>query len=401
MCFSFDVQLWDSNEPVPKVELLRGVAGAHGLICLLSDKIDKEVLDAAGTNLKVISTFSVGFDHLAVDEIKQRGIRVGYTPEVLTDATAELTVALLLATARRLPEAVEEVKNGGWSTWKPLWLCGYGLSGSTVGVVGLGRIGLSIAKRLKPFGVTRFLYTGRQPRPESAAEIQGEYVPLDKLAEESDFVVVSCALTPETQGMCNKDFFAKMKKTAVFVNSSRGAVVNQDDLYTALTSGQIAAAGLDVTVPEPLPTDHPLLTLKNCDEDKDDVGYLSWSVIRSPLAQNHGVRMQPLLMEGDVEEPCAGVRAVELWHSWFSSVRVEKCAQNSQKLQFLCRLAVLWLQAGRTSAVLVLNWQTGFAFILPHIGSATYATRGTMSILVAKNLVAGLKGEGMPSELNL
>ncbi|XP_041112776.1 glyoxylate reductase/hydroxypyruvate reductase-like [Polyodon spathula] len=300
----FDVQLWDSNEPVPKVELLRGVAGAHGLICLLSDKIDKEVLDAAGTNLKVISTFSVGFDHLAVDEIKQRGIRVGYTPEVLTDATAELTVALLLATARRLPEAVEEVKNGGWSTWKPLWLCGYGLSGSTVGVVGLGRIGLSIAKRLKPFGVTRFLYTGRQPRPESAAEIQGEYVPLDKLAEESDFVVVSCALTPETQGMCNKDFFAKMKKTAVFVNSSRGAVVNQDDLYTALTSGQIAAAGLDVTVPEPLPTDHPLLTLKNC-------------------------------------------------------------------------------------------------VILPHIGSATYATRGTMSILVAKNLVAGLKGEGMPSELNL
>ncbi|RXM36408.1 Glyoxylate reductase/hydroxypyruvate reductase [Acipenser ruthenus] len=260
---SFDVQLWDSNEPLPKVELLRGVAGAHGLICLLSDKIDKEVLDAAGTSLKVISTFSVGFDHLAIDEIKQRGIRVGYTPEVLTDATAELTVALLLATAR-----------------------------------------LSIAKRLKPFGVTRFLYTGRQPRPENAAEIQGEYVPLDKLAEESDFVVVSCALTPETQGMCNKDFFAKMKKTAVFVNSSRGAVVNQDDLYNALTSGQIAAAGLDVTVPEPLPTSHPLLTLKNC-------------------------------------------------------------------------------------------------VVLPHIGSATYATRGTMSVLVANNLIAGLKGESMPSELKL
>ncbi|MEQ2220036.1 hypothetical protein ILYODFUR_001117, partial [Ilyodon furcidens] len=137
-----EVSQWDSDEPIPRSELLKGVQGAHGLLCLLSDKIDDEVLDAAGPNLKVISTMSVGFDHLALEEIKKRGIRVGYTPDVLTDATAELTVALLLATARRLPEGVEEVKKGGWSSWKPLWLCGYGLSGSTVGVIGLGRIGL-------------------------------------------------------------------------------------------------------------------------------------------------------------------------------------------------------------------------------------------------------------------
>ncbi|XP_029368569.1 glyoxylate reductase/hydroxypyruvate reductase [Echeneis naucrates] len=298
-----EVSLWDSDEPVPKAELLKSVQGAHGLLCLLTDKIDAEVLDAAGPNLKVISTLSVGFDHLALDEIKKRGIRLGYTPDVLTDATAELTVALLLATARRLPEGVEEVKNGGWSAWKPLWLCGYGLSGSTVGVIGLGRIGMAIAQRLMPFGVKRLLYSGRTAKPH-AAEVNGEFVPIDTLVSESDFIVVSCSLTPETQGLCNKAMFSKMKNTAVFINSSRGAVVNQEDLYEALSSGQIAAAGLDVTTPEPLPTNHPLLKLKNC-------------------------------------------------------------------------------------------------VVLPHIGSATYSTRGVMSVLAAQNLLGGLQGTDMPSELSL
>ncbi|XP_076143250.1 glyoxylate reductase/hydroxypyruvate reductase [Alosa pseudoharengus] len=298
-----NLSVWDSDEPVPRAELLNGVSGAHGLVCLLSDRIDAEVLDAAGPNLKVISTMSVGFDHLSIDEIKKRGIRVGYTPDVLTDATAELTVALLLATARRLPEGVNEVKSGGWSTWKPLWLCGYGLSGSTVGVIGLGRIGLAIAKRLMPFGVKKLLYTGRAAKPE-AKEVEGEFVPLDALVAQSDFVVVSCSLTPDTQGQCDKAFFSKMKKTAVFINTSRGAVVNQEDLYDALSSGTIAAAGLDVTTPEPLPTDHPLLTLNNC-------------------------------------------------------------------------------------------------VILPHIGSATYATRGIMAELTANNLLAGLTGAAMPTELKI
>lgn len=298
------LELWDSDEPVPRAELLKGISGAHGLVCLLSDKIDAEVLDVAGPNLKVISTMSVGYDHLSVEEIKKRGIRVGYTPDVLTDATAELAVSLLLATSRRLIEAAAEVKNGGWSAWKPLWMCGYQLSQSTVGIIGLGRIGLAIAHRLKPFGVKKFLYTGRQPRTAAASEIEAEFVSLSKLAEESDFIVVSCALTNETLGMCNKHFFSKMKKTAIFINISRGVVVNQDDLYQALVSGQIAAAGLDVTTPEPLPTNHPLLTLKNC-------------------------------------------------------------------------------------------------VILPHIGSATYSTRNTMSVLAANNLLAGLRGEPMPSELQL
>uniref|UniRef100_A0A8C9SSX8 Glyoxylate reductase/hydroxypyruvate reductase n=1 Tax=Scleropages formosus TaxID=113540 RepID=A0A8C9SSX8_SCLFO len=303
LVFLCKVSLWDSDEPIPRTDLLQGVSGAHGILCLLSDRIDAEVINAAGPNLKVISTLSVGFDHLAVGEIKKRGVRVGYTPDVLTDATAELTVALLLATARRIPEGVEEVKNGGWSSWKPLWLCGYGLSGSTVGVIGLGRIGLAIARRLKPFGVKRLLYSGRTSKPQ-AAEVDGEFASLDRLVSESDFVVVSCSLTPETQGLCDKALFSKMKKTAVFVNTSRGAVVNQEDLHEALSSGRIAAAGLDVTTPEPLPTDHPLLKLKNC-------------------------------------------------------------------------------------------------VILPHIGSATYSTRGIMAELCANNLLAGLTGSAMPSELAL
>ncbi|XP_075458785.1 glyoxylate reductase/hydroxypyruvate reductase-like [Ascaphus truei] len=259
-----EIEQWDSDDPVPRSELLKKVVGVQGLYCLLTEKIDKEVLNAAGPGLQVVSTMSVGYDHISLEEMKKRGIRVGFTPDVLTEAVAELTVALLLATSRRLIESAEEAKNGGWGTWKPLWMCGSGLTDSTVGILGLGRIGEAIANRLKPFGVKKFLYNDVAPREDLAAKISAEFVSLDELAKQSDFLTVCCALTPETQGICNKKLFSKMKTNAVFVNTSRGAVVNQEDLYHALVSGQIAAAGLDVTVPEPLPTDHPLFQLKNC-----------------------------------------------------------------------------------------------------------------------------------------
>lgn len=207
---------------------------------------------------------SVGYDHLSLDELKKRRIRVGFTPDVLTEAVAELTVALLLATSRRLIEAVDEARSGGWGTWKPLWMCGSGLSASTVGILGLGRIGEAIVNRLKPFGVSKFIYNDVAPRHELAQKISAEYVSLLELAKKSDFLLVCCALTPETHGICNKHLFSSMKSNAIFINTSRGAVVNQEDLYQALVSKQIAAAGLDVTVPEPLPTDHPLFKLKNC-----------------------------------------------------------------------------------------------------------------------------------------
>ncbi|XP_062864741.1 glyoxylate reductase/hydroxypyruvate reductase b [Trichomycterus rosablanca] len=298
------MEMWDSDDPVPRQELLKKVKGCDGLMCVLTEKIDAELLDAAGPNLKVLSTMSVGFDHLSLDELKKRGIRVGYTPDVLTDAVAELTVALLLTTSRRLIEATHEAKTGGWGTWRTLWLCGYELANSTVGILGLGRIGVAIAERLKPFKVKRFIYADVAPRPELAETIQAEYVSMDELARQSDFLAVCCALTPETQGVCNKKLFSKMKSTSIFINTSRGGVVNQEDLYEALSTGQIAGAGLDVTTPEPLPTNHPLFTLKNC-------------------------------------------------------------------------------------------------VILPHIASASYTTRNAMSALAATNLLAGLRGEPMPKELQL
>ncbi|XP_040043267.2 glyoxylate reductase/hydroxypyruvate reductase [Gasterosteus aculeatus] len=259
------VDLWDSDDvPVPREELLQRVKGVDGLVCVLTEKIDAELLDAAGPNLKVVSTMSVGFDHLSLQELKKRRIRVGYTPDVLTDSVAELTVALLLTTSRRLIEATHEAKTGGWGTWRTLWLCGHELANSTVGILGLGRIGVAIAERLVPFKVKKFIYADVAPRPELAALIGAEYVSFDQLAERSDFLAVCCALTPETKEICNKSLFSKMKDTSIFINTSRGGVVNQEDLYEALLTGQIAGAGLDVTVPEPLPTDHPLFTLKNC-----------------------------------------------------------------------------------------------------------------------------------------
>ncbi|XP_067297897.1 glyoxylate reductase/hydroxypyruvate reductase b isoform X2 [Pseudorasbora parva] len=257
-------EMWDSDDPVPRVELLKKVKGCDGILCVLTEKIDAQLLDAAGPNLKVLSTMSVGFDHLSLDELKKRGIRVGYTPDVLTDAVAELTVALLLTTSRRLIEATHEAKTGGWGTWRTLWLCGHELANSTVGILGLGRIGVAIAERLKPFKVKKFIYTDVEPRPELANMIEAEYVSLDELAKESDFLAICCALTPETHGICNWNLFSKMKKNAILINTSRGGAVNQEDLYEALSTGLIAGAGLDVTTPEPLPTHHPLFTLKNC-----------------------------------------------------------------------------------------------------------------------------------------
>ncbi|XP_053386391.1 glyoxylate reductase/hydroxypyruvate reductase-like [Mercenaria mercenaria] len=258
-----EVTQWNSDDAIPRGELKERVRGVDGLFCLLTDKIDAEILDCAGPSLKAVSTMSVGYDHVDVGECNKRGIPVGFTPNVLTSATAELTVTLLLTVSRRIKEGIEAVKDGSWGTWKPLWLCGQGLDGATVGVIGLGRIGFAVAQRLKPFGVAKILYADAEEK-EYANQLPAEYANLDQLLEESDFVLGCCALTEENVGLMNSSAFKKMKKTAIFINTSRGGLANQDDLYQALKSGEILGAGLDVTTPEPLPTDHPLLSLDNC-----------------------------------------------------------------------------------------------------------------------------------------
>lgn len=250
---------------VPRDQLLKGVAGKTALFCTLTDKIDAEVIERAGPNLKVIGTMSVGYEHIDLHECKKRNIRVGYTPEVLTDAVADLTVALLLATTRRLIEGSQEVHTGGWKSWQPMYMCGPAIKGSTIGIVGFGRIAQEVAKRLIPFKPQRIIYTNQSnSREDVAKEIGVERVSLEQLLSTSDAVILLCALTPETTHLINAKTLATMKKTCVLINCARGQCIDQDALYDALRTNTIRAAGLDVTTPEPLPLDSPLLTLNNC-----------------------------------------------------------------------------------------------------------------------------------------
>jgi len=258
-----DVRHWKSDDPIPRETLLEWSIGAEGIYCLLTEKIDSELLNAAGSQLKVVSTMSVGYDHVDVAACQAHGVAIGNTPGVLTDTTADLGVALLLATARRLPEAISAVKDDEWPPWIPEWMTGQDVFGSTVGIIGLGRIGAAFAKRLSGFDC-QFLYTGPKPKPEFADPLNAQYTDIDTLLAKSDFVAVHCPYNEQTHHIINAVTLKKMKSTAILINTSRGGTVDQDALYQALIDGDIAAAGLDVTTPEPLPANHKLLTLKNC-----------------------------------------------------------------------------------------------------------------------------------------
>ncbi|KAG9326105.1 hypothetical protein KVV02_002793 [Mortierella alpina] len=261
-----DIVQWKEDCAIPRTEFLKMAKGADGILCLLTDKIDAELLDAAGPQLKVVSTMSVGFDHVHVPELTSRNVALGITPGVLTEATADTTVLLVLASARRLREGMNAVNNGEWGTWSPTWLLGSQLTDKTVGIVGLGRIGVAVAKRLKVFGVQKFLYQGTRPKKESEEEVGGaiEFADMDRLLRESDVICVCCALTDKTKNMFDYSAFSKMKKSVVFVNTARGGIVEQEGLIRALREGKLGSVGLDVTVPEPLPKDSELLSFPNC-----------------------------------------------------------------------------------------------------------------------------------------
>jgi lactate dehydrogenase-like 2-hydroxyacid dehydrogenase len=297
-----DMDLWEEPLPPPRDELLRRVAGVDGALTLLTDRVDDGFLDAAGPGLKVVSNYAVGFDNIDVAACARRGIPVGNTPGVLTETTADLAWALLMAAARRLPEADRFVRAGSWKTWGPLLLLGPDVHGATIGIVGFGRIGQAVAKRAQGFGM-EILYHDLEPLPESVtAPFGATYLRLEQLLPRCDFVTLHVNLSPVTRHLINAETLALMKPTAVLVNTSRGPVIDQAALATALRDGVIWAAALDVTDPEPIPMDDPLVGLDNC-------------------------------------------------------------------------------------------------LIVPHIASASRATRGKMAAMAAANLVAGVRGEPLPTEV--
>ena len=298
-----DADVWQDELPPERDELLRRVEGVDGFLALLTDRVDDELLDRAGPQLRVVSNYAVGYDNIDVPACTRRGVAVGNTAGVLTETTADAAFALLMAAARRIPEGYDYVRQDRWKTWGPLLLLGPDVHHATLGVVGFGRIGREVAKRARGFDM-QILYYDMYPAPaDEEARLGARRVTLDELLGQSDFVTLHVNLTPETHHMMNAQTFGKMKRSAMLVNASRGPVVDPDALYDALKNGVIAAAALDVTEPEPLPGDHKLLTLPNC-------------------------------------------------------------------------------------------------LVVPHIASASFATRGKMASIAAQNLLAGLRREPLPSFVN-
>jgi glyoxylate reductase len=296
-----DAEVWEDELPPSREILLEKVKDCEGLLSLLTDKIDGELLDHA-PKLRVVSNYAVGFDNIDVDAATQRGVAVGNTPGVLTDTTADFAWTLMMAAARRVVEGMDYVRAGKWKTWGPMLLLGCDVYGATLGLLGLGRIGSAMAKRARGFDM-RVLYYDPFRREDLEKELNITYVDLDTLLRESDFISIHTPLLPETHHLMNAEAFKKMKRTAVLINSARGPIVDTMALYEALRDGEIAYAGLDVTEPEPLPKDHPLLTLPN-------------------------------------------------------------------------------------------------VIVCPHIASASVETRGLMAEMAADNLIAGLKGEPLPTQVN-
>ncbi|MCP2033801.1 glyoxylate reductase [Planomicrobium sp. HSC-17F08] len=255
---SFEVRMWEDTETsAPREELLKQVKDAQALWTMLSDKIDAEVFEAA-PNLKIITNLAVGYNNIDLEAAHKHKVFVTNTPDVLTETTADLTFALLLATARRIVEADRTVRSGEWKSWSPLGMAGMNVGGATLGIIGMGRIGEAVARRAQGFGMN-VLYHNRTRR--SLEDVK--YATLEDLLQQSDYVVILTPLTDETRGMIGEHELSLMKESAVLINVARGGIVDETALYEALKANKLWGAGLDVFEQEPLPTDHPLLTLPN------------------------------------------------------------------------------------------------------------------------------------------
>jgi len=257
-----EVNISDLDRPLTTEELLEKGKGVDALLVLLTDKIDGKVIDALGPQLKIVSNYAVGFDNINVEEATQRGVVVANTPsDEVNEAVAELTWALMLSLSRRIVEADEATRRGGYKGWEPDIFLGTDLIGKTLGIVGLGRIGSMVARRAKGYNMT-VLYNKRSPDPEAEADLGVVFSSLDDLLAKSDYVSLHVPLTDETRHMMSKDNFAKMKQGSFLINTARGAIVNEHDLVEALKSGHLSGAGLDVYDNEPN-IDPELLVMPN------------------------------------------------------------------------------------------------------------------------------------------
>jgi lactate dehydrogenase-like 2-hydroxyacid dehydrogenase len=296
-----DVEVWPDRLP-PSPEVLRAhAAAADGLLCMLTDPVDAALFDAA-QSLRAVSTYAVGVDNIDLEVASSRGIQIGHTPDVLTETSADLALALMLAVMRRIPAADASVRAGDWLTWEPAMLLGHDLHRSTVGIVGLGRIGQAVKRRVEGFGA-RTLHTGRT-----------DGIALEQLLSQADVVTLHCPLTERTRGMIDADALALMGPDSYLVNTARGPIVDTAALTDALEQRTIAGAALDVTDPEPLPAEHPLLRAPNL-----VVAPHLGSASRATRAEMADIAVDNLLagLSGDRMPHCANPDAYErpLGHS--------------------------------------------------------------------------------------
>jgi glyoxylate reductase len=255
-------QVWQDELPPSYEVLSEKIKGLDGLLCLLTDQIDRNLIQSGADSLKVISQMAVGYDNIDIDAATEFGIPVGHTPGVLTDATADFAWTLLMSAARRVVEADKFTRLGRWKTWGPTLLMGADVAKATLGIVGLGRIGQAVAKRAKGFDM-RILYYDPHPNRGLEEELGAEYSEFNELLQQSDFISIHACLSEDTYHLVGTEQFKLMKKSSILINSARGPIVDQEALYHALKEGEIAYAALDVTDPEPIPMEDPLLTLDN------------------------------------------------------------------------------------------------------------------------------------------
>jgi glyoxylate reductase len=257
-----DIEVWQNALPPPYETLIKKTKGVDALLCLLTDKIDANLMESIGPQVKVISQMAVGFDNIDIPAATKLRIPIGNTPGVLTNTTADFTWALLMSAARRVVEGDKFTREGLWKTWGPIDFIGPDVNGATLGIIGFGRIGQAVARRAQGFNM-RVLYFSRTRRKTAEEKYGAQFVELDVLLRESDFVSLHTDLSAQTLHLINDDRLKLMKPSSILINTARGPVVDTAALYRALSSGTIAYAALDVTEPEPIQPDNPLLTLKN------------------------------------------------------------------------------------------------------------------------------------------